>query len=45
MAALATLKIEDFCSEAAKPEFIERLCKDFALTFPDSELSESEVRS
>ncbi|KPA91577.1 hypothetical protein PF66_01860 [Pseudomonas asplenii] len=45
MAALATLKIEDFCSNAANPEFIKKLCKDFALTFPDSKLSESEIRS
>lgn len=45
MAALATLRIEEFCSVADTPEFIDRLCAEYPSKFPDSTLSEAEIRS
>lgn len=45
MAALATLSIEKFCDVADTSEFTDRLCADYPLIFPDSTLSDAEIRS
>jgi len=44
-AALTTMRIEEFCSVADAAEFIDLLCAEYPSKFPDSTLSEAEVRS
>jgi len=45
MVALATMSIEEFCAAADTPEFIDRLRSNFPSVFPNSELSDPELRS